>query len=150
MSILLVVILIGIVLVMWVQTREQFYQPTPAKNTEPPFKYPVDIQQPFGPQGWGYRDPNATLQTLLWDQSQEPVLMPNPYLQPELGYYSHLVESAPVMRGCAACGGAGLLPEAKVLVEKKHSPFQESSDRPVVPYIHPRQVATSPYANWAS
>ena len=109
---------------------EQFYQSTTDKATAPPFKYPTDIQQPFGPQGWGYRDPNTTLQTLLWDQTRKPVLMPEPYPQPKLGYYSHLVESAPTT--------------------KKSSPFQESSDRPPVPDIRSRQVAVAPYANWAS
>ncbi len=132
MSFVLIAVLIGLVLIMCIQTgngdAEQFYQRTPDSNTAPPFKYPTDIQQPFGPQGWGYRDPSATLQTLLWDQTRAPVLMPDPHPQPKLGYYTHLVESAPV-------------PAAQ-------TPFPE--DRPEVPRITPRQVAVAPYANWAS
>jgi hypothetical protein len=47
-----------------------------SSQTIPSFMYPTDMQQPYGPCGWGYRDPHATLQTLKWEQSKNPLLMP--------------------------------------------------------------------------
>ena len=100
------------------------------EDSSPPFLYPTDIQQPAGPRGWGYRDPQATYQTLLWEQNQPAVLLPDYNALAPLGFLDMSVPSAPV--------------------EKKYSPFEGTSARPVVPYIRPRPVAHSNYANWAS
>ena len=92
--------------------------------------YPVYIQQPFENQGWGFRDQEATKQTLLADQDQPLVLMPDSYPQPDfpyhglVGYRTHLVESAPV-------------PEP-----------QAHPNRPPNPQIQQRQVSSTPYASW--
>jgi hypothetical protein len=93
------------------------------------FKSPVDIPQPQGPEGWGYRDPVATFQTLMYEQNRPMTVIegqahPIPFVQ-----RLQSVESAPV--------------------EKKLSPFEGTAARPVVPYLRPRPQATSNYANWA-
>lgn len=98
-------------------------------STEPPFLYPNQIPQPAGPEGWGFRDQNATKKTLEWQESQPMQLVPN--LEPQrslVGYHTHMVESQPV--------------------ERKLSPFEATAYRPVVPYIRPRSVATAFYSNW--
>ena len=38
-------------------------------QNKPPFLYPTLIPQPPGPYGWGYRDPSATYNTLLWEEN---------------------------------------------------------------------------------
>jgi hypothetical protein len=90
------------------------------------FEYPTYLQQPAGPRGWGYRNPEATYKTLLWEQSKPMCLMPNPEYRKVQGYYNHGVQSAavPKAKGCSC--------------------------RPPQPKIMPTRVASSPYANWAS
>ncbi len=130
--IIIVIILVG---VLYIGNRESFSQP----GDSPPFLYPAYIQQPPGPRGWGYRDPQATKQTLLWEQDRPVAFMPKPQPQPNfpyspnsdggvVGFHTHSVESAPV--------------------EKKHSPFEATADRPIVPNLRPRAVAVAPFASW--
>jgi len=90
------------------------------------FIFPADIPQPAGPRGWGYRDPVATYQTLLWDQSRELTLMPDFNSGVPTGYLDLSVPSAPVQKKRGSC------------------------NRPPNPPIQARPVAQSPYANWAS
>lgn len=94
----------------------------------PPFKYPTYIQQPLGPQGWGYRDPCATYRTVRWNQTRMPLLTPD-YLAtyPKLKQYL-TQESAPVPKMC--------------------SPFEGTSARPKIPKIPQRPVSQAPYASW--
>ncbi len=106
--------------------QEQFHSDT----SSPPFLYPTDIPQPLGPQGWGYRDPQATYQTLLWDQTRQPLLMPDFNPGVKTGYLDLSVPSAQV--------------------QKKQSPFEGTWARPPVPKVRQRPVAHSPYANWAT
>ena len=103
--------------------REEYFD---TQNTTPPFLYPADIQQPAGSKGWGYRDPQATYQTLLWEQSRPALLMPH-FNQPQpVGYIDMSVPSAPVPVKHNAC----------------------PSIRPPRQLIVQQPVAQSNYANW--
>ena len=64
--------------------------------------FPNQIQQPQGPRGWGYRDPVATLNTILWQQSRPYVLMPkfNVRTIPSLISLSTPSAPVPVKKAC--------------------------------------------------
>ncbi len=129
MRFVLLAVIIGLVLALILYNSSDENMAEYPRGSSPSFRYPTDMQQPLGPRGWGYRDPHATRQTLLWDQSRQAVLMPKECEQP-VGYLSHLVESASV--------------------PKKRNQFVCPGARPTEPHVQQRQVATSPYANWAS
>lgn len=68
--------------------------PSITEIEEPPV-YPTDIPQPLGNAGWGYRDPEATYKTLLWEQDTGTELIPAP--EPQIPHVTNLfVPSAPV------------------------------------------------------
>lgn len=58
--------------------------------------FPDQIPQPLGPRGWGYRDPVATLNTLLWQESRPYLLMPHFNLWSVPGFIDLSTPSAPV------------------------------------------------------
>lgn len=118
-------VLLGIVLIIFIVIIA-----SKEKLTIPPFKYPSDIQQPLGPRGWGYRDPVATYQTLMWEQCQPIVQIPQPQYRQMTGYWHKNVDSAPVPKKC--------------------SPFDIPELRPPTVKIQQRPQAQSLYANWAS
>ena len=93
------------------------------------FVYPAYIQQPLGPRGWGYRDPCATYQTLLWEQSRPVVRVEKPQRKP-FGYWNKNIDTEPVPKKC--------------------SPFDIPQLRPQTIAIQQRPQAQSLYANWAS
>ena len=118
----LIAVIIGLVLAWLFFNRKENLT-----HNVPPFPYPTDIQQPLGPQGWGYRDPLATYKTLLWEQYPCGIVMPKPELyKPTICCADMSVPSAPVAKKCSI----GLRP-----------PVTKAVQRP---------VAQSPYANWAS
>jgi hypothetical protein len=99
-------------------------------NSSPPFKYPIYIQQPPGPEGWGFRDPNATKMTLEWEQCQKPILMPDYSPQRIMtGYRQHMVPSEPV--------------------KIKQSNCKIPQQRPPQYNIPQSNVAVAPYSTWA-
>ena len=109
------------------QNPEKFL---PSVYSIPPITPPTDLQQPPGPCGWGYRDPQATYETLLWNQNQPAVLLPNYNQQHPAKFLNMSVPSAPM--------------------SEKRSPYSGTCMRPTVIRVQQRPQATSNYANWAS
>jgi hypothetical protein len=106
--------------------KETLQVPAYLKNAAPPFPYPTYIPQPPRNAGWGYRDPKATLQTLLWEQNRLPILLPkySPYRVPD--YVGLSEESYPVpIKSNSTCAS--------------RPPTLKASGRP---------VASSPVATW--
>jgi hypothetical protein len=119
---LLIIILVLLFIVCILNFKENL--------TIPPFKYPTYLQQPQGPEGWGFRDPNATRMTLEWQQCQKPLLMPDFSPQRLLtGYRPYMVQSQPVPVKTSNCK----IPQ----------------QRPPIYRIQQRNVANAPYSTWA-
>jgi len=91
-----ILILIVIVLVAQKYANEGFNAITP--GSQPNFLYANQLQQLPGPEGWGCVNQDAVKRTLLWEESRPRPLMPSFLQSQPTGYFSHLVNSAPVER----------------------------------------------------